>query len=428
VRALAALREAVDTDHVLQELVQTPLMLSIMSLACQGAGGRELAGQKGDSLEERRKQVFGLYVEQMFQRKETTPVVFPKEEVINWLSWLAEKMREHSQSVFLVEGLQSSWVGTKGGRLAYGTVVALSIGLIFGLNSTWSKVGLRSALTDGLITSVVVLLGCWSDSPLKNGFISGSIGALIWWLTHGRTEDQVSAGLIFGSIVGLGVGSLKHITLVETLSWKWNQFWKRTIPGSILGFIVAVIFTVANGRTVFEQLAKDKTLVVIGHFIAGAAFLGLICGLIFGLVSGLFGGFTDNVERTKSSPNEGIRLSGRNSLAAFLVTWSLFGLILASIVGLTREKIVSALNSTLIVGLIVALNRGGSAVIKHYALRLILWLNRYTPFNFIKFLDQCAKLIFLEKIGGGYIFIHRMLLEYFADLPTTEKSDKSKRT
>ena len=44
---LVALREVVDTDPVLQELAQTPLMLSIMSLACQGADGNELASQKG---------------------------------------------------------------------------------------------------------------------------------------------------------------------------------------------------------------------------------------------------------------------------------------------------------------------------------------------------------------------------------------------
>jgi hypothetical protein len=62
-------------------------------------------------------------------------------------------------------------------------------------------------------------------------------------------------------------------------------------------------------------------------------------------------------------------------------------------------------------------------VIKHYALRLILWLNGYTPFKFIQFLDQCAKLILLKKVGGGYIFIHRMLLDYFADL--TPQSTKA---
>ena len=44
-------------------------------------------------------------------------------------------------------------------------------------------------------------------------------------------------------------------------------------------------------------------------------------------------------------------------------------------------------------------------MIKHYALRLILWLSGCIPFKFIKFLDHCAKLIFLKKVGGGYIFI-----------------------
>ena len=86
---LAALREAIDIDPVLQELAQTPLMLSIMSLACQGAGGNGLVRQKGDSPEERRKEIFGLYVEQMFQRRGTISLVVPKEKIIGWLSWLA---------------------------------------------------------------------------------------------------------------------------------------------------------------------------------------------------------------------------------------------------------------------------------------------------------------------------------------------------
>jgi NACHT domain len=108
---LAGLRDTVNRDSVLQELAQTPLMLSLMSLACQGADSDELAKQRGDS-EERRKQIFGLYVEQMFQRRGTSSLVFPKEKIIGWLSWLGRKMREHSQSVFLVEGLQPSWLGT----------------------------------------------------------------------------------------------------------------------------------------------------------------------------------------------------------------------------------------------------------------------------------------------------------------------------
>jgi hypothetical protein len=93
------------------------------------------------------------------------------------------------------------------------------------------------------------------------------------------------------------------------------------------------------------------------------------------------------------SANQGIKLSLKNSLALFFGTRLLGGLPFGPL-------------DSLLFALIIGFNRGGSAVIKHYALRLILWLNGYTPFNFIKFLDQCAKLILLKKVGGGYIFIH----------------------
>jgi len=115
-------------------------MLSIMSLACQGAGGDELAKQTGDSLAQRRNQVFHLYVEQMFRRREATSLSFPKEKTIGWLLWLARKMREHSQSEFLVEGLQPSWLGTRAQREAYRTIVALSLCLI--TEAYWGCLGL----------------------------------------------------------------------------------------------------------------------------------------------------------------------------------------------------------------------------------------------------------------------------------------------
>ena len=31
-------------------------------------------------------------------------------------------------------------------------------------------------------------------------------------------------------------------------------------------------------------------------------------------------------------------------------------------------------------------------------------------------LDYAAQLVLLHKVGGGYIFVHRMLMEYFAAL------------
>ena len=40
--------------------------------------------------------------------------------------------------------------------------------------------------------------------------------------------------------------------------------------------------------------------------------------------------------------------------------------------------------------------------------------NGSIPGNYVRFLDYAAERILLRKVGGGYTFIHRMLLDYFA--------------
>ena len=59
---------------------------------------------------------------------------------------------------------------------------------------------------------------------------------------------------------------------------------------------------------------------------------------------------------------------------------------------------------------------GGIACIKHVLLRVFLWRAEVLPWNYVRFLDYAAERILLRKVGGGYIFVHRLLLEYFAAL------------
>ena len=59
---------------------------------------------------------------------------------------------------------------------------------------------------------------------------------------------------------------------------------------------------------------------------------------------------------------------------------------------------------------------GGIAVIQHLTLRLILTRSGRMPANYARFLDYATSRHFLHKVGGGYIFVHRLLLEYFAQL------------
>lgn len=69
----------------------------------------------------------------------------------------------------------------------------------------------------------------------------------------------------------------------------------------------------------------------------------------------------------------------------------------------------------LIVGLIFASTKGGGAFcVQHLIVRLMLWRRGVASWYYVRFLDYAADLIFLRKVGGGYIFVHRMLMEYFA--------------
>jgi NACHT domain len=60
---------------------------------------------------------------------------------------------------------------------------------------------------------------------------------------------------------------------------------------------------------------------------------------------------------------------------------------------------------------------GGSAYIHHFILRWFLRDAGVMPWNYVRFLDYAADHLLLRKVGGGYIFIHRLLMEYFASLP-----------
>ena len=46
--------------------------------------------------------------------------------------------------------------------------------------------------------------------------------------------------------------------------------------------------------------------------------------------------------------------------------------------------------------------------------RLLLSRNHLLPLKLVPFLDYCVDLIFLRRVGGGYIFVHRLLMEHFA--------------
>ncbi|MCB0049217.1 MAG: hypothetical protein KDE24_06715, partial [Caldilinea sp.] len=105
----------------------------------------------------------------------------------------------------------------------------------------------------------------------------------------------------------------------------------------------------------------------------------------------------------------------------------LFGLNFGLLGGLINELyfgLISGLKFRLLFGLLGGLSFGllfGTSfgldtAIKHYTLRLALWLDGSMPLNYVRFLDACADRILLRKVGGGYMFPHITFRDYFAAL------------
>jgi hypothetical protein len=57
---------------------------------------------------------------------------------------------------------------------------------------------------------------------------------------------------------------------------------------------------------------------------------------------------------------------------------------------------------------------GGRFFLQHWVTRSLLWCYGDMPLNYVRFLDYATSRIFLRRVGGGYSFVHRMLLDHFA--------------
>ena len=83
----------------------------------------------------------------------------------------------------------------------------------------------------------------------------------------------------------------------------------------------------------------------------------------------------------------------------------IFGLVLGLAAGVAAG---------LLAALIFGWQAGGNACFEQLVVRFWVVRSRVGPWNYVGFLDYAAERILLRKVGGGYMFIHRMLLEWFA--------------
>lgn len=444
---LTALRTVLAQNSDIRGFASSPLILSIMSLAYRDCPLEQFP--KLTSIDVFRQRLFETYIERMFQRRGPT-LQYSHMQTNYWLGWIAQRMVQTSQTVFLIERIQPSWLQTRIQRIRYWMTITLGEALVVTLGLTVSLVllelltGLPRGLFLGLLTS------------LRLGITGGLITAVFWGTVSG-----------IGTVLNRrsSVGFLADIKTVETLRWSWQEAKKSSHSGLsvilIVGLIAGLVSGLMLGLTIFDSNVWSNQLgsVVIIKIIL-LPFVVLLSGFsvssvivlflvpLTAVITGLLGGFKGPEVQKRGKPNQGIWLSFRNALVLTLSISIASGIISglstlaislpAKLTSETAKQLMLSLFDGvrfglfwgLILGNISGFFYGGIVCIRHLALRLVLYQTGDAPWNYAHFLDYAAERLFLQKVGGGYIFIHRMLLEYFAQMkldPARKNNDPNLR-
>ncbi|MBV9712860.1 MAG: NACHT domain-containing protein [Ktedonobacteraceae bacterium] len=457
---LARLREVLTADSELLDLVKTPLMLSILILTWHESHADDLIFQ--GTFQQKRERLFHMYVTRMFQRRGAQKP-YTQEQTQLWLSWLAKQMKRHDQTVFYIDTLQFDWLIQKSPglrTLLFGLIISISGGIDYGI-FFWRKFGITEGLLKGgLFTLLVLILYLIGNGPfllwlerLQKPGQSTQQTSPVWWrrIRQGLlscVESRLAYGLYFGLPCGLAFGLLLgnvegsitgltlglYATFITTLSflllgklpaviqpaevvtWSWKNLQRRAAQclggGILLGLILWLLFL-----SQFEMLqALLMALLFAGSFVC----------ILAGAVAGLSQEALD--KQFHITPNQGIHrsiknslfLGGMNAIMAGLFIGMIFRLFGYSIDAMVVYGLISGSSTFLVIGL----RTGGYAWLQHALLRFLLWNAGYAPLNYPDFLDFAVERILLRRVGGGYIFIHRILLDYFAGLNYLRRAER----
>jgi hypothetical protein len=261
--------EVLNADPALREMMQTPLILSIVMQVLERSNGgtSETLSQK-----DWRSLILNAYIERMLNRRSKS--AYSHDQTICALSWLAENMYSRQQESFSSEQIRSDW-----------------------LAEDYSFQYFRLSLTQ-LVQSMTALI----LASLLAGFATASVCSLFLGMSNGLRFEALPGTSI--SLIAGGLGSFFGVLLsqwsgIHLRSWRHrtknegpHEYFRKvvfrtclisSVGGIIIGLGKCLIFPVRSvrewslldlGLTVFLLIifsfrffARDKKSIVLEHIL-----------------------------------------------------------------------------------------------------------------------------------------------------------------
>jgi DNA polymerase III delta prime subunit len=372
---LAAVDKEVRQDAALQAMLAKPLFLSMFGLLVVQEKFDLAAWQTSQESHAKITYLFEAYWAAAMERELITDPgqrqlgilsktygkrKLPNPESIRQsLVFIANGMTYESSTEFLIEDIQGDWLLNKLQRFSY-------------------------SITSGVVYLLIAIL---INNSLAKTIYPSTPQLFIPWGTF-----------LFGVVY-----SFMPIVCVDSIKF---SFPPKIAPEA---WGLGKIFAIASAIVLIPNLADPIAVPVTQIF-------SLFAMYFFGVLLGSRGEID-----LRLRSNQGIKNSIRVSiifsilslLMAFLmkIPFELF----ASQYSNDYQDMTSRISFLLILFVVIAFREGGgNAVLQHIALRLVLWQNRYAPPRYDLLLNYCTERLLLQRIGGRYRFMHKLLQDHFA--------------
>lgn len=398
-KPLSGLRKLLHNDKELEKFARTPLIFSVMTITYQNYSLEALLKEMKVK-KDRYTRLFNNYIEKMYPRRNTQDDIYSIQKLKFWLTYLAKKMKYYNKSLFLIDHINVGLLENKFHKWLF----SLGVWLI-----VWLLVLLLLLYFSFAMYYIISLGNHYTPSP--NNVEIPRVMKMIVSISY----PMLIIGLIF--IPTFSIIFPKHNDIIKPVEvLNWNSFNFKDISNLCFwiyaGTIVTLVTTISSGSisSLYLVPAFNRIGTLSNNLLYGKSL------------------------RTTEIPNQGIWNSISNTISfallGILLNFALMGILnIGFIVDLSNNLSYLWMFCLLILPLLIAclfiIFKGIAASVfalgKHLLLRTILFFEGYIPWDYSKFLDFAAEHLFMQKVGGGYIFIHRMLLEHFAQMKEEEK-------
>lgn len=412
------LRAAFERFPELEELAQTPLMLHLMRVSVSDSDFLATPQTAGSPI----RWLYGRYVHALMSSTRANAI--HRQGVTTQLGALGRTLCRAKRAMLLLEELQPAmlssaglrWVYLLGSRLLTATALC-GLAVVTIVTSPLDNRGFDASPRFALCLTI--------EASLALG-----LGFALWARLGPRIRSSISATLAFGAVLGLllnsglGLAGFEHeMVLVFSLE-------AGLIGAAVLGIARRTRNFPDHDIEALESLRWDlrriprrnwlllaivaiALLVVFGVVLSPLA--GVQLSLLVSLLSvGIMASRHARIEH-KSTPNLGMHRSLRNAGRVGALG---FTIVLAGF-GLPYDLGYGALTGSF-AALVAALWFGGTDVLQHYLLRILLWIDGSLALQPTPSCNAGVYLGLLRRVGNGYMFAHASLRDYFAELTKSE--------